>query len=71
MTSASSRTYKYTVEDLTLVDLSDALIGYLESAFPDTLPTKYDFSEKDMWVKYGSVQVVRRLKEIRRQLEEN
>ena len=71
MTSVSSRTYKYTVEDLTLVDLSDALIGYLESAYPDTLPNKSDFSEKDVWIKYGSVQVVRRLKEIRRQLEED
>jgi len=71
MTSVSSPTYKYTVEDLTLVDLSDALIGYLESAYPDTLPTKSDFSEKDVWIKYGAVQVVRRLKEIRRQLEED
>lgn len=68
--STSSPSYVYTAEDLDITHLSDNLIGYLESTYRDTFPDLKKISERDALIKYGQVSVVRRLKEIKRQLEE-
>lgn len=50
--------------------ISDKLIKYLEGKFPDKSPDLND-TEKEIWVKVGQVSVVKHLKNLQEDQENN
>ena len=50
--------------------ISDKLIKYLEGKFPDKSPDLKD-TEKEIWVKVGQISVVKHLKNLQEDQENN